>query len=147
MRGLLLLVVLWLAPGVAAADAGEVFVGGGVLGGAAPLELGAQAVAQLGLSDLLSLRAEVGGGAYDGDAEGRGAAYLVLAWDVLKWVPELWLGGGARLSSEAAGFGAAGLGVRYFLDMDLVLLVQGGVELNSEIDVRPVASVSVLYGF
>jgi hypothetical protein len=138
-------IVVLLVAGVARADSGDLSAGPLAAVGWPETEGRAGLVVRWGLGDWLSLDAR-GGGAFGGVQPGGCASLgLVLAWDVLAWVPEARLAAGARLDQEGAhGRLIGGVGVRRYLSLELAL----GLELTAEWSPqgwRGVASVDLLF--
>ncbi len=128
-----LAVLCVLAPAAARADAGEWLAGGQAVG-ELPGAGGIDAVAQLGLGDVLALRATAGARRDAGSFAGDATVGFVWAWDVLAWVPEVFVGGGVRAGSSTAGEIALGLDLRRYVSLDwsVSIGVSGGYRTDGQ---------------
>jgi hypothetical protein len=125
------LAALGAAP--AAADEGEWLVGGEAIG-ELPAAAGAGLTLQRGLGDTLSARVSAGGRYERTHLRADLTLGLVWAWDVLAWVPELFVGGGVRAGSSTAGEVLLSLGVRHFVSLDtsITAAVSGGYRTSGD---------------
>lgn len=117
---LLALVAFAGGASLAHADAGELTVGGG-LNATVPAAVGPSVAVRVGLSDDLAIEGIAHGRLGDGDPQIDLGLALVGAIDFVTWVPEIAVGGGARVINGAAAYAEAGLGVRRFLSIDSAL--------------------------
>jgi hypothetical protein len=123
------IILLLFAAGVARADSGDLSAGPLAAAGWPEAEGRAGLVVRWGLGDWLSLDARGAGALGDVRPGGCASLGLVLAWDVLAWVPEARLAAGTRLHEEGVdGRLVGGVGVRRYLSLDLAL----GLELAAE---------------
>lgn len=107
------------ASSVASADQGEVALGLWA-GATLPIEVRGGVVADVGLSDWFWSRTRLGAGVDDhGQTVGTSDTSVLFALDVGRWVPEVGLGAGVRLTDDenlqAFGHALAHVGFRYYL--------------------------------
>ncbi|MBC7794694.1 MAG: hypothetical protein H7Z43_13400 [Clostridia bacterium] len=114
----------------AKADTGDVGFGfGGTY--ATPSEGRISARGSYGLTDFLSLRADLGLGFSDDLTRGMLSAGGVYAYDVLTWVPEVGVYGGASLANDIIyGRAAALAGVRRYFSRKLSVVLSAGAEYD-----------------
>ncbi len=120
-----------VAPQAARADKGELALGPQTAL-IYPVAGRVGAAARLGLTDWISVEARLGIGYDRTRLSGNASAGLVLAWDVLTWVPELAVAAGVSLPSGESGrrdprFGAD-VGVRTFFGPRASFSIAAGTE-------------------
>lgn len=144
MRACLLFLALSLLPADLIADTGDVALGP-MLSGGWPAEGRLGATVRFGVGDWLALDVRLGAAVDEHGVLGVGSAGVIAAWDVLAWVPELRLAGGARVAEAGVDPRViAELGVRHYLGLELSLLISVGGEWTPELW-SGVASVGLLF--
>jgi hypothetical protein len=111
------------------ADTGDLALGAEV-GATWPMGARAAVVGQIGLTDWLAARLELGGELLEERAAARGGGFIVGALDVIDWVPELALGA-VGVAGEGAR-GALRLGVRRWTSASSSVAVALSGELGTE---------------
>jgi len=95
--GVLVFAAVVAAASTARADAGEIALGPQLVGAYHPAEGRAGVALRIGATDWVALEARLGLGLRRGNALSQISGGVVVAWDVLAWVPELALTVGAQL--------------------------------------------------
>ena len=114
-----------LAPALASADRGELELGVAAVG-ELPAAGGLDALAQLGLGEVLSLRAGLGGRWSSSGPAADALVGLVGAWDVLAWVPEVAVSAGARVGYDPDVELQVTAGLRRWIGLDRSLTISIG---------------------
>lgn len=141
-----LLISIAFAPRTSRADAGEVALGVQVGGAYEPAAGRAGVALRLGTSDWASVEGRLGLGLGDDRAAGLVAGGLVVAWDVLAWVPELTVTAGFWIDRERSEPRISGeLGVRRYVGRRWAIGLAAGSEWGPEAGALVIARASLWF--
>lgn len=141
-----LLISIAVVPRTSRADAGEVALGAQVGGTYEPATGRAGVALRLGTSDWVSVEGRLGLCVGDDGAAGLVAGGLVVAWDVLAWVPELAVTAGFRVDRERSEPRIGGeLGVRRYVGRRWAIGLAAGSEWGPEAGALVTARASLWF--